>query len=162
MTDEARTKHELVCVGVRQLAKSTRMVPVFRELIDDGALDEQELVWDSLKASPGNVYSIESSTWERGGSHVIYIPKGGRIPWIRQWHDRDQRRQWEAEADAVRVARERDKMRQNAEKQSELIELTRPLADLYRSLPWGARTALLVHVQELICRHPAPTRKEKD
>jgi len=155
-----RTTHELVCVGLR-LTDKKKLVPVFNEIVD-GRRGKVELSWDALKAHTGNVYQIEAETWEEGGSHVIFVPKGGRLPWLRLWPNAEDRALWEAAADTTKANQAREKLQQNAEKQRELVKLTEPLAVIFRGLAWGNRTAFLIHVQELILRHPTAQKKGAD
>jgi hypothetical protein len=160
--EKVRIKHEIVCVGLTQIAGSKKLTPRFQEVID-GVLDPTPLVWGDLKASPGNVYQIEAEAdtpWSVD-SRQAFIPKGGRLPWLRLWQDSDARATWEASAKAEQAAKSRASMQADAERQTELKEMCAPLKRVYHSLPWSHRTAFLVMVQEQIVRN-VPKKGDSD
>lgn len=151
-----RIKHEVVCIGTTQATGSKKLIPHFREVVD-GILVGEPFAWGGVKASPGNVYQVESDVpWST--SHEAYVPKSGRLPWLRQWPDAEQRAEWEAQARLAQTAKTYAAMQADAERQDEVKLMCAPLSRVYHSLPYRQRTAFLVMVQELIVRN----RPKKD
>lgn len=159
---EIREKHKLVCIGTREFTveakkgkTKTVLAPVFYEVLEGNKLDENELGWTGVKASPGNVYTVEASIWEKGGKHIIFIPKDGRMEWVGHWHDIEQRAKWQAEAKALTDYRTKLRMRENAERHNDVKDFCKPLQAVYHKLPYSQRTAFLIAVQELITKPPS-------
>ncbi len=155
-----RTKHQIVCVGLAEAvpkegkkSKAPTLLPMFREVVDGVIVDDsQSLLWGGVKASPGNLYEVEAGTWEPGGAHVIYHPKGGRLRWLRRWHIVEDCREWQAQAEALEALREQTKLRANAERRDELTELLAPIQAVYDKLSWTAKTAFIVEMMRRLER----------
>lgn len=143
-------KRTIVCVGLAKTKGSKKLSPEFREVVD-GAIVDRVLIWEAVKGAPGHVYEIEVKIWT-DDQRVVLVPKGGRLRWLHFWPDQEERAKWEAEADAEKADREADRLRENAEKHSELKQLVEPLSRIYHKLPWGARTAFMLNVHRLILR----------
>jgi hypothetical protein len=152
-----RIKYEIVCVGLVAVAKSKKLSPQFRWIVN-GELEKPErtMRWEGLGlvAIPGNVYTVETDVdWATTNARPAFVGKG-KLPWVRLWPNRDDRAVWEATTRAIKSEKEHEALRAKAESRNTLRELIEPLAGVYHRLPYfgGQRTAFLMYVQEEIVR----------
>jgi hypothetical protein len=144
--------HRVVCGGLAE-TKDNKLVSILYEIVNEAAFTDRPLIWNAIKADPGCVYTLycDPGDWQDKEKR-IYIPKGGRIEYAGTWSNLEQRQLWRAEAKAVRDRHERARMEKQEQKENVLRDAVKPLAAIYKKLPFSQRTAFLIGVQEMIVR----------